>query len=83
MVNFPKIHSAYLSKNYASLYSVILLYFDGVQEEDKINTSQSKSLFRRNGQFDPNLATNDDTLCLMISSTVRDFLDTLQHNEAG
>ena len=81
MVNFPNIRQAYLSKNHASLYSVVLLYYDGVHEEDKINTSQLKSPLRGNGQFEPNLAQNCDTLCLIICSTVR--FDTLQHKEAG
>ena len=40
MVNFPKFPGAHLSKKYASLYSVTLLYYDGVHEVDKINTSQ-------------------------------------------
>ena len=35
MVNFPKILLAYLSKNYASLY-MILLHYDGVHKVDKI-----------------------------------------------
>ena len=83
MVNFPKTPQVYLSKNYASLYFVILLYIDEVHEEGKINASQLKSPFRRNGQFDPNLAQNCDTLFLMICSTVRIFFYTQQHNEAG
>ena len=83
MVNFPKTPQVYLSKNYASLYFVILLYYDEVHEEGKINASQLKSPFRRNGQFDPNLAQNCDTLFLMICSTVRIFFYTQQHNEAG
>ena len=83
MVNFPKIPQAYLSKNYASLYSVILLYYDGVHEEGEINTGQLKSPFRGNGEFESNLAQNCDTLWLMICSNVRIFFDTLQHNEAG
>ena len=84
MVNFPKNPEAHLSKKYASLYSVILLYYDGVHKVDKINTSQLRSPFRGNGQVEPNLAQNCDTLCLMICSTVRIFFfDTLQHNEAG
>ena len=77
MVNFPKIPFTYLSKNYASLYAVILLHYDGVHELDKINTSQLKSPFRGNGQFEPNLAQICDTLCLMICSIVRIFFDTL------
>ena len=80
MVNFPKI--PYLSKKYASLYSVILLYYDGVHEIDKINTTQLKSPFRENGQFEPNLGQNFDTLCFVISSTIRIFFNTLYHNEA-
>ena len=65
MVNFPKILYAYLSKNYAFLYSVILLfyyilYYDGVHEVDKINTSQLKFIL---GEMDnlspiwPNIVT--------------------------
>ena len=54
---------------------MILLYYDGVHEEDKINTSQLKSRFRGNGQFEPNLAHNCDTLCLMITlCLMKDFL---------
>ena len=79
MVNFPKIPEAHLSK----MYSVILLYYDGVHEVDKINTSQLRSPFKGNGQVEPNLSQNCDTLCLMICSTVRIFFDTLQHNEVG
>ena len=41
MVNFPKFPGAHLSKKYASLYSVILLYYDGVHEVDKIPVSGS------------------------------------------
>ena len=73
VVNFPKITQAYLSKNYAFLYSVTLLYYDGIHEVDKINTCQLKSPFRENGQFHPNLDQNCDTSCLMIS-IVRTFL---------
>ena len=53
MVNFPKIPYAYLSKNYAFLYSVILLYYDGVHEVDKINTSQLKFLLGEMGNVSP------------------------------
>ena len=73
MVNFPKNPESHLSKKYASLYSVILLYYDGVHKVDKINTSQLRSPFRGNGQVEPNLAQNCDTLCLMICSIVRIF----------
>ena len=73
MVNFPKIPQAHLSKKYASLYSVITLYYDGVHEVDKLNTSQLKSPFKGNWQVEPKLAQNCDTLCLMICSTVRIF----------
>ena len=37
---------------------MILLYFDGVHEMDKINISQLKSLFRGNWGFGPNLSQN-------------------------
>ena len=83
MVNFPRIPQAHLSKKYASLYSVILLYYDRVHEIDKINTNQLKSPFRGNGQLEPNQGQNFDTLCFMICSTVRIFFNTLYHNEAG
>ena len=66
MVSFPKFPGAHLSKKYASLYPVILLYYDGVHEVDKINTNQWRSPFRGNGQVEANLAQNCDTLCLMI-----------------
>ena len=77
---FPKIPQANLSKNYASIYSMILQYYDRVQKIDKININQLKSPFRGNGQFGPNLAPNCDTLYLMIYSNVRIFFETLQHN---
>ena len=37
-------------------------HYDGVHEVDKINISQLKSPFRRNGPFGPNLVKNCDTL---------------------
>ena len=76
MVNFPKFTGAHLSRKYASLYFVILLYYDGVHEVDKISTSQWRSPFKGNGQVEANLAQNCDTLCLMICSTVRIFFLT-------
>ena len=53
MVNFPKFSGAHLSKKYASLYSVILLYCDGVHEVDKINTSQWSLLLGEMGKVRP------------------------------
>ena len=47
----------------------ILIFCDivimmGVHEVDKINSSKLKIPFRGNGQFEPNLVQNCDTLCL-------------------
>ena len=42
---------AYLSKNYALLYSVILLYYDGLHQVDQINTSQLKFLLGEMGKL--------------------------------
>ena len=39
---FPKIPQTNFSKNYASLYSALLQYYDGLHNGHKINTSQSK-----------------------------------------
>ena len=50
---------------------MILWYYDGVQEVDKINISQLKSLFGGNGEFGPNLSESYTTLHLMITS--KDF----------
>ena len=77
VVSFPKIPQVNLSKNYAPIYSVILQYYDGVHEEDKINVSQLKSSFRGNGEFGPNLSQNYATLYLMIST--KDFFEMLQN----
>ena len=41
---------------------MILQYYNGVHEVDKINISQLKSPFRGNGQFGPNLVKHCDTL---------------------
>ena len=49
---------------------MILLYYDRVHKEDKINTSQLTSPFSGNGQRERNLAQNCDTLCLLICSTL-------------
>ena len=53
MVNFQKIPYTYLSKNYAFLYSVIMLYYDGLYEVDKFNTSQLKFLLGEIGNLSP------------------------------
>ena len=51
MVNSPKIPYAYLSKNYAFLYSVILLYYVEIHEVDKINTNYAKFLLGKMGNL--------------------------------
>ena len=52
---FPK---NLLGQKLCIVISVILLYHNGVHKADKINTSQLKSLFRGNGQFEANLTQN-------------------------
>ena len=51
MVNSPKIPYAYLSKNYAFLYSVILLYYVEIHEVDKINTNYAEFLLGKMGNL--------------------------------
>ena len=52
-------------------YILQYLYYDGVKEVDRINTSQLKSPFRENGQSEHNLAPNCGTLCLILYKLVK------------
>ena len=74
MVNFEKIPYVSLSKNYAFLYSVIMLYHDGLHEVDKVNTSQLKFLLGEIGNLSPirsKVVTPHDLLYC------KDFFNTL------